>query len=94
MAHKKFTTPYVVRNGKITFWQDDSNGSCFGNYPESTLRVKNIDLKELMDALGVTRVENLSYALRRLPGRGDIKRLKDFCDKQHIPYEYVEEDAW
>ena len=47
-----------------------------------------------MNALGITREENLSYALRRLPGRDDIERIKAFCDKQNIKYEYTVEDAW
>lgn len=86
--------PYFVRDGKISFWHDLNGGSCFGSYPAPTLWVKNIDLKELMDALGVTGIEDLSYALRRLPGRSDIERLKDFCDKRHLNYDFVEEEAW
>ena len=92
--HKKFTTPYMVKEGKVSFWHDDDNGSCFGSYPEPTRRVRNIVLNELMDALGITREENLSYALRCLPGRDDIDRIKVFCDKQNIKYEYTIEEAW
>lgn len=94
MTHKKFTTPYMVKEGKISFWHDDDNGSYFGSYPEPTRWVRNIDLNELMDALRITREENLSYALRRLPGRDDIERIKTFCDKQDIKYEYTVEEAW
>ena len=92
--HKKFTTPYMVKEGKVSFWHDDNNGSCFGSYPEPTRWVRNIDLNELMDALGITREENLRYALRCLPGRDDIDRIKAFCDKQNIIYTYTVEDDW
>ena len=92
--HKKFTTPFMVKDGKISFWHDDDNGSCFGSYPEPTRWVKGIDLKELSDALGITREDNLNYALRRLPGRDDIERLKAFCDKHKIKYEYSVEYDW
>lgn len=88
MAHKKFTTPYIVKEGKISFWRDDDNGSCFGSYLEPIRWVRNIDLNELSDALGITREENLKYVLRRLPGQDDIERLKAFCDKHNINYEY------
>lgn len=47
MAHKKFTTPYMVKEGKVSFWHDDNNGSCFGSYPEPTSWIRNIDMKEL-----------------------------------------------
>lgn len=94
MAYKKFTTPYMVKEGKVSFWHDNDNGSCFGNYPEPIRWVRNIDLNELLDALGITREENLSYALRRLPGRDDIERVKFFCDKHKIEYENAEEEAW
>lgn len=40
------------------------------------------------------REENLNYALRRLPGRDDIERIKFFCDNQDIKYEYTVEEAW
>jgi len=73
--HKKFTTPYMVKEGKVSFWHDDDNGSCFGSYPEPTRWVRNIVLNELMDALGITREENLSYALRCLPGTSTELRL-------------------
>lgn len=94
MARKKFTTPYVVKEGKITFFYDDSNGSCFGNYPDSTRWVRNVDLQELMDALGITREKNLNFALRRLSGHGAIGRIKAFCDKHNIKHEYSVEYDW
>ena len=56
--------------------------------------MKNIQADELMEALGVSRIENLTYALSRLPGRDDIERLKAFCDEHKIGYEYSVEDAY
>ena len=91
MAKKKFATPYMVKDGKVSFWHDDDKGSCFGNYPEPIRWVRNIDLNELMDALRIIREENLGYALRRLSGRDDIERVKAFCDKHNIKYEYTVE---
>ena len=49
MRRRKFTTPYVVRDGKLMFWHDDDNGSCFGSYPEPTRWIKNIQADELME---------------------------------------------
>lgn len=92
--HKKFMTPFVVKGGKITFWHDDDNGSCFGNYLEPIRWLKNIDERAFLDALGIKRDDNLNYALRRLPGRDDIERVKVFCDKNNISYEYDEEYSW
>ena len=94
MRRRKFTTPYVVRDWKLLFWHDDDNGACFGSYPEPTRWMKNIQADELMEALGVSRIENLTYALSRLPGRDDIERLKAFCDEHKIGYEYSVEDAY
>lgn len=47
---------------------------------------------ELMEALGVSRIGNLTYALSHLPGRDDIERLKAFCNKHDIMYSV--EDAY
>lgn len=47
-----------------------------------------------MEALGVNRIENLGYALSRLPGRDDIERLKAFCEKYNIDFEYSVEEAF
>lgn len=47
-----------------------------------------------MEALGVTRIENIGRAirgLRRLHGLDDIKCQKTFCDEHDIYYEYIEE---
>ena len=74
MAHKKFITPYMVKEGKVSFWHDD--------------------MKELLDALGITKEDNLNYALRRLPGRDDIERIKEFCDNHNINYSYSVEYDW
>lgn len=84
----------MVKKGKVSFLHDDDNASCFGSYPEPTRWVRNIDLNELMDALGITREKNLGYALRRLPDCDDIERIKAFCDKHDIKYEYTVEEAW
>ena len=94
MARNRFKLPCIVKDGKITFWHDDNNGSCFGSYPEPTRYLKNIDQKALVEALGITRIENLNYALGRLPGQDDIERLKAFCDRHNIIYEYFVEEAW
>lgn len=94
MARKKFITPYIVKDGKISFWHDDDTGSCFGNYPEPIRWVKDIDLNELLRAMHITEEEDLNYALRRLPGRDDIKRIMAFCDKHNIKYEYSVEYPW
>ena len=51
-------------------------------------------MKELLDALGITKEDNLNYALRRLPGRDDIERIKEFCDNHNINYNYSVEYDW
>lgn len=94
MRRRKFTTPYMVRDGNLMFWHDDDNGACFGSYPEPTRWMKNIQADKLMEALGVNRIENLGYALSRLPGRDDIERLKAFCEKHNIDFEYSVEEAF
>ena len=94
MRRRKFTTPYVVRDGKLMFWHDDDNGSCFGSYPEPTRWMKNIQADKLMEALGINRIENLTNGLSRLPGRDDIERLKAFCNEHNIGYEYSIEEAY
>lgn len=94
MRRKKFTTPYIIKDGKLMFWHDDDNGSCFGSYPEPTRWLKNINADELMKALGVKRIENLGYALSRLSGHDDIERLKAFCEEHNIYYEYLVEEAY
>ncbi len=94
MAHKKSVTPYFINEGKIAFWHDGDNDSCFGSYPEPLCLLKNIDVEILMEALGVTRIENIGRAirgLRRLHGLDDIKCQKAFCDEHDIYYEYIEE---
>lgn len=91
MARRKFTAPYIIRDGLLCVWYDDSQGSTFGGYPEPTRWLRNIKVDDLLEALNITSIGSLNYALSRLSGHDDIERLKRFCDEQKIEYEYIEE---
>ena len=91
MARRKFTTPHIIKDGMLIVWHDDSGGSNFGGYLEPTRWLKNIKADDLLEALNVTSIGKLDYALSRLSGHDDIERLKRFCDEQKINYEYIVE---
>lgn len=45
----------------------------------------------LMEALGITRIENLKHALGKLPGHDDVERITSFCEKHNISYGYYQD---
>lgn len=91
MARRKITAPYIIRDGMLSVWHDDSEGSTYGSYPEPTRWLRNIKVDDLLVALNITSIGKLDYALSRLPGRDDIERLRRFCNEQGIAYEYTVE---
>jgi len=42
MVRRKFSTPYIIKDGMLIVRHDDSEGSHFGSYPEPTRWLKNI----------------------------------------------------
>lgn len=91
MAQRKFTAPYIIRDGMLSVWHDDSEGTTFGAYPEPTRWLRNIKVDDLLVALNITSIGKLDYAFSRLSGCDDIERLRRFCDEQGIAYEYAVE---
>lgn len=91
MVHRKFTLEYIITGGKISFWHDPENGGCFGGFPEQIIILNNIDVYALMEALRITRIENLKHALGKLPGHDDVERITSFCEKHNISYDYYQD---
>ncbi len=87
------STIFHIEDGKFCMSYDSGSGSCFGDYPEPTFIIKDIDCMQLMKKLGIKDESNIRWALNGLPASdNDVIRLKNYCDENGIEYTYLLED--